>query len=405
VADPRLDAQPGLRWVERPEPTGDVWICVYRRHRSDVLGPPSAQHKTLGRDLGKWKTIESLYPARIRSVATKAVREAKPMWSAVPRAVRDRVDEILGARVVRARRAFGGYGPSATFALTLADDRRAFFKGVYPLPEGSAVRWSLDEEETVYAELGELIAPWAPDYYGSLRIDGWHALVMEAVAGGRVPPWTESQARRAARSYADFHEHTLGKHLPGWLPTDSHRAFAAYWAAIEADDATMTRVGALAGGREGEATAWLRSNLPALIRTERLLAEAPGPGALLHFDTRSDNIRIDGELLRIFDWPFACVGPAEFDVAAFVQSIDGEGGPSCESVVGWYEEVLPLRHDVLCGSVAGIAGYFADRGSRPELPGLPRLRSVQRRQLKTSLAWAARLLDLDDPDWLDTLVA
>lgn len=59
-------------------------------------------------------------------------RETKPIWSAVPAAVRREVGQILGARVARAIRAYGGYGPSATFRLLLTDGRRYFFKGIYP---------------------------------------------------------------------------------------------------------------------------------------------------------------------------------------------------------------------------------------------------------------------------------
>ena len=50
--------------------------------------------------------------------------------------------------------------------------------------------------------------------------------------------------------------------------------------------------------------------------------------ALLHFDTRSDNLRLQsGGRLRLFDWPYASLGPPELDVAAFAQSITCEGGP------------------------------------------------------------------------------
>ncbi len=121
---------------------------------------------------------------------------------------------------------------------------------------------------------------------------------------------------------------------------------------------------------------------------------------LLHFDTRSDNVRLQGDLLRIFDWPFASVGPHEFDLAAFAQAVTAEGGPIPERIVEWYEDILPVRPKALVASVAGIAGYFADRAARPPLVGLPRLRSIQRRQLRASLAWAARLLDLPEPTWL-----
>src|SRR3954451_3795851 len=138
------------------------------------------------------------------------IREDKPVWSAVPGSVRNETERIVGARVVRARRAFGGYGPSATFTLTLDNGRRAFFKGVYPLPEGSDVRWSLDEEERVYRDLGEWVEPWAPHFFGAIRTDGCHAVVLEVVSGARVPPWTDKIGRDAARSYADFHARTLG---------------------------------------------------------------------------------------------------------------------------------------------------------------------------------------------------
>ena len=57
-----------------------------------------------------------------------------------------------------------------------------------------------------------------------------------------------------------------------------------------------------------------------LVGHERNLEHAPPPFALLHFDTRSDNVRIHGDRLRIFDWPFASAGPAELDVVALTQA-------------------------------------------------------------------------------------
>jgi Phosphotransferase enzyme family len=327
-------------------------------------------------------------------------REAKPRWSAVPDALKLQVNDVLGARVVRARRAFGGYGPSATFVLNLDDGRRIFFKGVYPLSEGSAVRWSLDVEERVYQELGHAIRPWAPQYLGSVRADGWHALLLESVTGRRFPPWAQRTAALAARSYAAFHASTIGGTLPDWLPRDQHLEFVGFWQGIAADREAFERLIGAAGHRRADAQAWLSENLDALAAAEPPLADVGRPFALLHFDTRSDNIRLDGDLLRMFDWPFACVGPVEFDLAAFAQSIESEGGPAAEHVVGWYEEVLTVREDVLSASVAAIAGYFGERAPLADPPGLPRLRSVQRRQLKASLAWAARELRLPPPHWL-----
>lgn len=102
----------------------------------------------------------------------------------------------------------------------------------------------------------------------------------------------------------------------------------------------------------------------------------------------------------MFDWPFASVGPVEFDVVAFAQGFPAEHGPAPETALAWYEEVLPLRPREIDASLAGIAGYFAHRSWQPPLPGLPRLRGVQRRQLKACLAWCARRFDLPEPRWL-----
>ena len=328
------------------------------------------------------------------------IREDKPAWSAVPRTVREETQRILGAKVVRAVRAYGGYGPSATYTLTLDDGRRVFFKGVYPLREGSDVRWSLDEEERVYRELSDWVEPWAPEFFGSIRTDGWHALVIEAVRGARVPPWTDELARSAARSYADFHGRTLGKQLPRWIPRGEHREFGEFWANLSSDAEAVERLLHAARRSADEAERWVTNALPALMEAETWLLKARRPFALLHSDTRSDNIRIDAGVLRMFDWPFAFIGPLEFDLAAFAQSVASEGGPLPEQIVGWYSEVLQPRRRQLVGSAVGIAGYFANRAPRPPLEGLPRLRSVQRRQLKASLRWAARLLKLPEPGWL-----
>lgn len=327
-------------------------------------------------------------------------REDKPAWSAVPARVKVAVTRTLGSPVVRGVRTYGGYAPSATFLMTLADGRRVFLKGTYPLPEGSGVRWALHREEAVYRRLSGVIQPWAPEYLGSVRADGWHAMLLEQIGGTPVLPWTRPKAMRAMQSYAAFHASTVGTPAPRWLSHTQHRDFAVFWRRIARDEAAVQRLAALAGPRSAEAVEWIRSHVGTLGRGEQALRRASEPYAILHFDTRSDNVRLEDDLLRIFDWPFACAGPAEFDVVAFAQSIEAEGGPSCEVALAWYESVLPLRRDVVIGCAVGIAGYFADRAPRPAVAGLPRLRSVQRRQLKASLGWAARLLDLPEPTWL-----
>ncbi len=305
---------------------------------------------------------------------------------------------ILGSPVARAARVYGGYAPSATFRMVLADGRPAFFKGVNAT-SNDYMRGALPKEERVYRELGREISPWAPAFLGSFRRLDWHVLLLEDVGPQTMPPWSPAKARRSARSFAKFHASTHGRPLPRWLSRTEHHDSAGFWRSLsESGDLTKTAV--LARRRADEAREWLDVALPLLRQTSERLVRLRAPHSLVHFDTRSDNTRLQGVQLRMFDWNFASVGPHEIDAAAFAQATEAEGGPSAERTMGWYAEVMPLRESYVDASVAGIAGYFANTAWRPPIPGLPRVRAWQRRQLVVSLAWAARRLALPEPTWL-----
>jgi Ser/Thr protein kinase RdoA (MazF antagonist) len=257
----------------------------------------------------------------------------------------------------------------------------------------------MDREAQNYRTLERFVRPWAPRFYGSFGRDGWHVLLLEDLGPRSVPPWTSAKARNAARSYARFHRKTRGKRLPRSLSRTGHVEYATFWRALH-KTGEIARTASLAGRRAAEAQEWLAVALPVLIAHERDLENSRPPFALLHLDTRSDNVRLHGDRLRIFDWPFASAGPAEFDVVAFSQAIAAERGPSPERVLAWYEEVLKLRPEMVDASLAGISGFFADRAWRPPIEGLPRLRRWQRDQLKECLRWSARRFDLPEPRWL-----
>lgn len=316
----------------------------------------------------------------------------------MPREVKDEVARILGSPVVRAARVYGGYAPSATFRMVLADGRPAFFKGVNAT-SNDYMRGALPREERVYRELGRYIHPWAPEFLGSLKRLDWHVLLLEDCGPQTMPPWSPVKARRSARAFATFHASTQGRPLPRWLSRTEHHEPAGYWRSLS-ERGELAKTAALGRRRAEEAREWLDVALPLLRENAERLARLRAPHSFLHLDTRSDNVRLQGEQLRMFDWNFASVGPHEFDAAAFAQATEAEGGPSAERILGWYSDVMPLRDSHLDASVAGIAGYFADRSWRPPIPGVPRVRSWQRRQLVVSLAWAARRLALPEPTWL-----
>jgi hypothetical protein len=142
--------------------------------------------------------------------------EVKPPWRRVPVAVRRQVAEALGAPVARAQRVWGGYAPTPTFRLALADGRRAFFKGTDHTSTNYS-RYALTVEERVYAELGGVLGQWMPRHYATFRYKDWHVVLLEDVGAASVPPWTPQITRSIARALAAFHRSTLDRDAPAWL--------------------------------------------------------------------------------------------------------------------------------------------------------------------------------------------
>lgn len=327
--------------------------------------------------------------------------EAKPAWRTLPPAVRRCVAEVLGAEVTRAARIWGGYSPSPTFRLRLANGQRAFFKGCGP-GASAFLRDVLATEERVYTELAEVITPWAPRLLGVVHRDDWSALLLEDVGPKTAPPWTPALTRQVMRAYAEFHQATLGFAAPAWVPRFADEDARITWESIEDVTEGLRVVAALAGDGADDALRWLREAAPLFARLLASAPDIPDPQALLHFDTRSDNLRLQDGHLRLFDWPAVEMGPVELDVVAFAQSITVEGGPEPEQCLRWYGG--PLRPDVVDVMLVWCIGFFALRAWQPEIPGLPRLRSFQRRQLATLVDWSARRFGLPAPSWATALI-
>lgn len=330
--------------------------------------------------------------------------EPKPPWRAVPVAVRHAVEAMLGSQVRRGARVWGGYGPSPTYRLRLADGRGAFFKAVNPA-SNEFMHSAHAREERAYSELDQLIGPWAPTFYGAIHCAGWDVMLLEDLGPKSAPPWMPGLARRGAQALADFHTSTLGASLPDWLPQPGSllTPMAALWGrGMETE--SLRGVVDMAGDQHDAAGRWLEAALPTLAQASRRLPDVAPPHALLHFDVRSDNLRWVHGRLRLVDWPHVASGPPELDAAAFAQSVTVEGGPAAEQVMAWYGERSPLRGDALDASVAWLAAFFAYHAWRPDIEGLPRLRPFQRQQLAVCLAWAARRLDLPPPLWLTGVV-
>ena len=329
--------------------------------------------------------------------------EPKPAWRSIPAPIRSAVGETLGAAVTTGRRVWGGYGPSPTFRLKLSDGRRAFLKGCTP-DATTFMRAAFERELRAYADLRDQINDWTPSVFGSFRKHGWEILLLEDLGPKSVPPWTPGKTKSIVHSFALFHAANKGKPLPNWL-----RRPAGWfddglsWGWIASRRATLERAG-MAGRYAAEAAIWFREHGPRLASLSKRLLGASRP-QLIHADARSDNLRWKGGRLYLLDWAEAVAGPPEFDAAFFIQSIAVESVLEPEAILRWYEQVHPLRSEVMDAAVCAAAAYFVDRAWMPELPGLPRLRTFQKRQLVVTLKWALRRFGIDVPRWLGAISA
>jgi aminoglycoside phosphotransferase (APT) family kinase protein len=329
--------------------------------------------------------------------------EAKPSWRSLPVDVRQATAELLGSRVRRAERVYGGYSPAPTFRLLLADGRRAFLKGAGPA-DNEFAQAALEREARFYAELGAALGRWIPAFYGVVVCGDWRIVLLEDAGPKSVPPWTPAASRGVATALAEYHRVAAEIPLPDWLPGPEHlRAQTQLWPKLAAPE-RWARLTSLACEPQIAAQRWLERASPSLAAAAASLLDAPGPSSLLHGDIRSDNLRWSHGRLVLFDWPHAFAGPPEYDLAAFAQTVTVEGGIAPERLVEWYAQRGSLRLDVLTASVATVAAYFANMAWREELAGLPRLRTFQRQQFAVTIAWAARLLDLPPTDAIWPLV-
>jgi hypothetical protein len=325
-------------------------------------------------------------------------REPKPRWDEVPAALRIRIAEIVGEPIASGEIAWGGYGPTASFILTTASGAKNFCKGTHPgnTPEG---------HKAVLRECANLqrfpeLARFGAAFRGLVEDDGWHLMVLEAVTRAEaVPPWTPQAVARTVALIAEFHAATPPHAEDALKDIVIARLLGKQnWHNL-AEPAVRDGFVALFAD-EVAARAWLDRHLEMLIASTARVATCGGPRGWIHGDIRSDNlIFADGGRVVLVDWPVLSYGPQLLNIAFFLPSLEGEGGPRCADGLKLYEDMAGVRFskdDIALAAVA-VAGFFAARAGESEMAALPRLRWIQKLQLFPALRWLAQCLDIAPP--------
>jgi hypothetical protein len=249
----------------------------------------------------------------------------------------------------------------------LDDGARAFAKVAVDEPTAGFLR----DEHCVYSAVEASFLPrflaWDDDGERPM-------LLLEDLTGAHwPPPWRPGDIELVREALDELHATEPPPGLPPLTLDELHT-----WREVEADPEPFIGLGLCS-------PQWLEEALPELLAaTDR--CEVRGE-ALVHLDTRSDNICLTDSGAKIVDWNWASLGNPDVDLAFWLPSLFVEGGPVPT-------EVMPDAGDL----PAVVSGFFAPIAGLPAPAGAPTVRPLQLAQLKVALPWAVEVLGLPPLD-------
>lgn len=279
-----------------------------------------------------------------------------------------RIETTVGKTATNVRTVQRGYSPAKRMVVSFSDGSSLFVKiGTNEFTSG----W-LRDERRIYESLN---GSFMPNCLG-FDDDGTNPiLLLEDLSHAHwPPPWHNEQIQQVLTSL----QAVWRSFLPDLPKLAENMRLLDGWHRVAEDPEPFLSLGFVS-------ERWLDKVLPRLL-------EIDGPtvaqgNSLLHLDLRSDNMCLVDNRAVLIDWNGVCVGNADFDLGAWLPSLEAEGGPSPETL-------LPDS-----GEIAGlISGYFAARAGLDPIPDAPNVRTIQLVQLKTALPWAVRALGLPPLD-------
>jgi hypothetical protein len=297
----------------------------------------------------------------------------RPAWSALPAAVRAAIERELGAVVVAAASAGGGFTAGFAARVEGADGRRSFVKAE-STERNQVIADSYRREAVINAALPAAVP--APRVRWQVEVAGWVVLGFDDVAG-RMAAWPGDLD--AISTLVSRVAEALDPAPPG---IELHTLAADAGAEL-----TVWR-DAVGGGPVPAADGWAAAHLELLAGLESRWEAAVAGTAMIHGDLRPDNVLIDGDgAAWLCDWNWPSLAAPWFDLAlalptAYVAGIDADAVLARHPVGGAADP------DAVNAVLAAFAGMFLSRCAEPPPPsGSPWLRAHQRHYGVATLAW------------------
>jgi aminoglycoside phosphotransferase (APT) family kinase protein len=313
----------------------------------------------------------------------------RPDWSQLPAAVREAIADRLGAPVVGARTAGGGFTRGFAAVLTTAGGDRAFVKAATLPDQQHLADWYAHEMAIAAALPADVRAPrprWA------LHAGDHFVICLDAV-DGRMPrlPWDPAELTAALDTWA-VAAAALRPPPPELLAlglprlADLLRADLTCWSQIAAGRLPMPEPATTAAAHLSELVA-LEAALPGYVDTP----------TLTHCDLRLDNVLIDrGGRAWLCDWNWLCVGAPWFDTAMLLVSAYASG-LDADALFHAHPTAEDAPRDALDATLAALSGHHLCRAAGPPSEASPHLRAHQLWAGTATLSWLTTRRRWRDP--------
>jgi hypothetical protein len=305
----------------------------------------------------------------------------RPTWSDLPESLRRAIEARLGAPIISAQSAGGGFTRAFAAILATSTGLSVFVKAA-PLEDPTS-RWYA-REAALTSALPEAVTAARPRW--TLVESGYFVLCLDAI-DGHVPslPWSETELDAALSAWSTAAEalrtpspELLAVGVPA-LP-DILRDEMSWWSEIAVGREPMPRT-----ARDTLAP----SRLQELAALERALPGLAAGGELLHGDLRIDNLMIDrGGRAWICDWTWPCRGAPWFDTVTLLVTAYASGLDANARLASWGPP-----GDGVDGALAALAGYWLVRADGGPSSASPHSRQHQRFSGEQALAWLAERRD------------
>ncbi len=347
--------------------------------------------------MGKKGRLAKMKDIHFKSEPQK--REGKPEFDDLPAALIEKIESLIGDKIIKSEMAWGGYSASFSILADTEQQGRFFIKGSHPEETAHGFKM-LEQEITAYQNI-DILKSISPEYIGYVSLGGeddWHLGIWRAVPNGYIKTALQDQDLRliAARLkfiYQNFNPESHDIHAAE--DTNFIQNILSGKMGWEKFDGNIDRIENFTKGFEDEAAArsWLDKNLQNLIDLSLQKADQH-MRTLLHFDLRTDNMLFDDKgQVWFIDWPNACVGPAVYDLVYLVGELSLRGNGSCADI---YQKLIDYTglsvpdRDVKI-ALSQISGFLALSFYRDIPEKLPRLRWLQGGMLITLSDWMNHL--------------